>query len=75
MYKCIYIIYTYNIYIYIIYIYIYIYVLLVFNKSDNSWPLDCISWINSNLQMATIYLVFLKNKNIYIKITIKLFVK
>ena len=29
-----------------------IYTFWVFNKSNNSWPLHCVSWINSNLQMA-----------------------
>ena len=65
-----------------IYIYIYIYyiklkpsnLLWVFNKSksNNNWTLHCVLWINSNLQMATI---FLKNKNRYIKARTKLFVK
>ena len=52
------------VYIYIyIHVYVYIlYILWVFKKNNNNWPLHCISWINSNLQMATIYLVFLKTK-------------
>ena len=54
---------------------IYIYTLDFFNKNNNNWPLHCVSRINSNPQMATIYLVFLKNKNTYIKMRIKLFVK
>ena len=33
-----------------------------FNKNNNNWPLHCVSRINSNLQMDTIYLVFLKTK-------------
>ena len=77
------------IYIYLVYLYLYIYIhmsaqcrkqsslyiLWVFNKSNNNWPLHCVSWINSNLQIATIHLIFLKNKNAYTKVRIKLFVK
>ena len=38
---------------------------LYFHGTMNyNWPLHCVSWINPNLHMATIYLVFLK-KNIY----------
>ena len=48
---------------------------MVFNKNNNNWPLPYVSWTISNLQMATIYLVFLKDKNIYVKVRIKLFVK
>ena len=55
----------YSIYIYIIYA-------LAFNKN---WLLHSVSWINYNLQMTTIYLVFLKNKNTYTKVRIKLVVK
>ena len=46
--------------------------LWVFDKNNNNWPLHCVSWINSNIHMATIYLVFLKSKNSYIKVKIKL---
>ena len=40
---------------------------MVFNKNNNNWPLPYVSWTISNLQMATIYLVFLKDKNIYVE--------
>ena len=43
-----------------------------FSKKKDS-NRHCVSWINSNLQMAAIYLVFLKNKNTYVKLRIKLF--
>ena len=36
-----------------------LYIISDFNKNKNNWPLHCVSWINSNLQMAPIYLVFL----------------
>ena len=48
-----------------IYTYIYIYILWIFNKNNNNWPLQCVTWINSNLQMVTIYLVFLKPVTAY----------
>ena len=48
---------------------------MVFNKNNNNWPLPYVSWTISNLQMGTISLVFLKDKNIYVKVRIKLFVK
>ena len=48
-------------YIYIYLSYIFIYILWAFNKNNNNWLLHCISWIISNLQMAKIYLVFLKS--------------
>ena len=36
----------------------------VSNKNNNNWPLHCVSWINFNLQMATVYLVFLMSVTI-----------
>ena len=36
-----------------------------FNKNNNNRPLHCASSINSNLQMATVYLVFLKAETVY----------
>ena len=36
-------------------------------KNTNNWQLHCVSWINFNLQMATVYLVFLKSKTLYRK--------
>ena len=48
-----------------IYIYIYIYIYI-----DLGIPMYI-----SRLQTATIYLAFLKNKSIYIKLAIKLFAK
>ena len=44
------------------YIYIYVCILSVFNKNNKYLTLHCVSWINSNRKMATIYLVFLKAK-------------
>ena len=52
-------------------IYISIYILWVFNKNYHNWSSQCVSWINSNLHRAKIYLVFLKIKNRYIKVEIK----
>ena len=37
--------------------------------------MNFVSWINSNLHVAVIYLFFPKIKNIYIKVGIRLFVK
>ena len=45
------------------------------DHNNNNWSLYCVSCLNSNLEMATIYLVFFKSKNIYIKLRVKLFVK
>ena len=50
-------------------LYIYIY-----NKNNNNCPLHCVSWINSNLQMAINLSCFPKTKNTYIKVETKLFV-
>ena len=38
-----------------------LYILWVVNKNNNYWPLHCVLWINSNLRMGTIYLVFFKS--------------
>ena len=46
-----------------------IYIYIIYNidtsgfltKNNNNLPLHCVSWINSNPQMAKIYLVFLKS--------------
>ena len=56
-------------------IYLSIDILCVFNKNNNNWLLHCVSLINLHFQMAKIYLVFLRKKNIYIKVNIKLLIK
>ena len=39
----------------------------VFNLKQQNWPLHCVSWINPNLQKATVCVVFLKSVNFFWK--------
>ena len=72
--SCIYLSWSNFTYIHIFYIYICKFGFLVkksfelwiFNKNNKYWPLHCVSWINSNLQMAAIYLDFQKKGKKYI---------